>query len=220
MRHAAGPRLPRPRPAKLVAVAARVSVALCWLVFLHPQELGGSAKYVVVSGTSMEPTMHTGDLLVARRQDSYEVGDVAVYRVPIVEVGGGQQVVHRIVGGSPEEGYLLQGDNRDLPDQWRPTAAELVGDQMLHVPHGGKLLAILRSPLMVATVITCFAVLGMTGRGSTPSAPARVTVTTARHRRHVPRARTRIRTGAVGRGRHRPVTAGRSSPRRTAVRTA
>jgi signal peptidase I len=36
----------------------------------------------MVSGSSMEPRMHTGDLVIGREQSSDEVGDAVASRVP------------------------------------------------------------------------------------------------------------------------------------------
>src|SRR5437868_9645307 len=47
-----------------------------WFVALRPAQLGGPATFVVVQGVSMEPTYHTGDLVISHRQSSYAVGDV------------------------------------------------------------------------------------------------------------------------------------------------
>src|SRR3954453_11712053 len=49
---------------------------------LWPTRLGGTIAYVAVSGDSMLPTLHPGDLVVTRSQGTYQVGDLIVYVVP------------------------------------------------------------------------------------------------------------------------------------------
>src|SRR5207253_4750125 len=92
---AARPRLPY---AKLAVIAAQLALvaALGW--FCLPQSLGGRADWVMVSGTSMLPHLHTGDLVLVEHQTSYHVGEVVAYRVPKGETGAGYVVIHRIVG--------------------------------------------------------------------------------------------------------------------------
>lgn len=121
-----------------------------WVAFLRPVGLGGSAGYVTVSGESMEPTMYDGDFTITRQQDDYEIGDVLVYRVSQGEVGEGGLVIHRIIGGSMEEGFRTQGDNRDKADLWYPTERDIVGRVWFEIPKLGRWLPLLRSPVIIA----------------------------------------------------------------------
>jgi signal peptidase len=123
---------------------------LAWLVW--PTSLGGEATFLMVSGTSMEPGMHTGDLALVRERDvdEYGIGDVVGFRVPAGHAGEGSVVIHRIVGGDASNGFETQGDNRDLPDTWRPTADDIVGERYVLVPGAGTWLARLRNPLPLA----------------------------------------------------------------------
>ncbi len=73
-----------------------LGIALGWFLWFRPSTLGGPAHYVMVSGESMEPTLHGGDLLLVRRQGGYSPGDIVAYRVPEGEPAEGRIVVHRI----------------------------------------------------------------------------------------------------------------------------
>lgn len=106
--------------------------------------------YVIVAGQSMEPSLHTGDLVLARRQDGYRRGDVVAYKVPAGEPGAASIIIHRIVGGSADDGWVIQGDNKEEPDFWRPTDAQISGKRWLLVPGAGHLLVLLRSPVAFA----------------------------------------------------------------------
>ena len=125
-------------------------VVAAWAAFLRPISLGGPANYVTVSGESMEPTMFNGDFVITREQVNYQVGDVLVYKIEEGEVGEGGLVIHRIIGGSMEEGFVTQGDNRDKPDLWYPKGDEIVGEVWLEIPKAGKYLPLLRSPFVIA----------------------------------------------------------------------
>jgi len=129
-----------------------LAVALGWALWLRPQFLGGPAAYVIVSGRSMEPLLHTGDLVITQRQTSYDVGEVVAYRV------NQQLVIHRIVGGSAIEGFKTRGDNKQSTDPWTPTARDVVGKLWIHLPGAGKILGNLRQPLVFAALATGTAV--------------------------------------------------------------
>ncbi|HZI44689.1 MAG TPA: signal peptidase I [Ilumatobacter sp.] len=134
-----------------------------WFALLGPHSIGGSAGYVLVSGHSMDPTMHTGDLVITRRQARYEVGDVIAFRIPKGDAGAGAQVIHRIVGGSAAQGYVTRGDNNDKNDFWRPQPEDIVGKRYVLLPAAGTIVAELRSPVplaLIAAVIAMWAVLG------------------------------------------------------------
>jgi signal peptidase len=127
-----------------------------WAIYLRPQALGGKAGYVLVSGHSMLPRYHTGDLVLVERRDSYRVGQVIAYRVPKGDPMAGAQVIHRIVGGNAEQGFVVQGDNRTAPDVWRPKPADIVGAKALRIPSAVVVLQFLRSPLLLGLIAACF----------------------------------------------------------------
>lgn len=141
---------PRSRPARIALTVATVALVVTWALLLRPQLLGGPASYVIVSGHSMEPTLATGDFVVALERSSYRAGDVVAYRIPKGAPGAGALVIHRITGGSPRAGFLTQGDNRDGPDEWRPKPADVLGTPALTLPRVGLFFAWVRTPLGVA----------------------------------------------------------------------
>jgi signal peptidase I len=149
--------LARPRRVRGALLWALVlAIVVVWTVALRPQFLGGPTAVVLVSGTSMEPSLHTGDLVLVHRRPSYRVGDVVAYRVPRGNVGEGQVVIHRIIGGSAESGFVVRGDNRGTDDQWRPKPADIVGTHWADVPTGSPVLAALRSPIGLAALAAAF----------------------------------------------------------------
>jgi signal peptidase I len=137
-------------PTATANLVLTLALIASWFFLLAPQFLGGPIAYVLVSGESMEPTLHDNDFVIARRQDTYENGDIVVYRIPKSEIGAGGLVIHRIIGGSDEGGYILQGDNRTTPDLWRPRSTDVAGRLLVTIPKAGELIPYLRSPLLVA----------------------------------------------------------------------
>ena len=143
-------RIDRRRAVGALQVAGVLALVTFWFFELRPQALGGPAGYALVSGTSMLPTMHTGDVVIVQRADHYTIGDVIAYKVPKGQTGAGAQVIHRIVGGNEREGFVVQGDNRTAPDIWHPRPHDVVGRLWLRIPHGETALRYLRAPLLLA----------------------------------------------------------------------
>jgi signal peptidase I len=140
-------RLPQAR--LVAALAAQLALVGVLLWFCLPQGLGGRAGWVLVSGTSMLPHLHTGDVVLVERRPRYHAGEVVAYRVPKGEVGAGHVVIHRIVGGNGRTGWRMQGDNRTAPDLWHPTNADVVGAKLLRIPDAWLVLRFFHTPLML-----------------------------------------------------------------------
>jgi signal peptidase I len=118
----------------LGAAVGGVVVILAWLT-LAPRALGGTLQYVIVSGTSMEPALRSGDLVLLRASPSYRLGDVVGYESATL----GRTVLHRIVW-ERDGRFVLKGDNNDWRDTDRPVAHEVVGRMWLRIPAVGRIL--------------------------------------------------------------------------------
>ncbi len=117
-----------------------IVAAVVWW-FFAPTEIGGSTRYIVTSGISMEPRFHTGDLALVRPVDSYHVGEIVAYHSTLLHI----VVLHRIIAVDGNR-YVFKGDNNSFIDPTRPTRSELIGALWLHVPHGGRVLKLLHTP--------------------------------------------------------------------------
>jgi signal peptidase I len=143
-------------------------------VLLRPQALGGTAGYVMVAGVSMQPTLQPGTLVVVVRQASYEVGDVVAYRIADGDVAAGNNVIHRIVGGTAT-GYLTHGDNTTWFDSWHPSTSDVIGKVAFTIPGAVPIVMFLRSPLFLASLAAGFGVyfvLGLTAPRPSSAAPS------------------------------------------------
>lgn len=129
----------------LLGYAATVMFLAVAFMF-WPASLGGEVSYIKVSGESMLPHFHLGDLVVMREADTYRVGDVIAYRVPDGDVGGGLVVVHRIVGGDAQHGFVTRGDNREFDDSWHPKPSDIVGREWFSLSGLGTKMGALRTP--------------------------------------------------------------------------
>lgn len=169
------------------AARATLFVGLvAWWLTLGPVTLGGPATFAVVDGMSMEPTLQGGDLVVARVQPSYGLGDLIVF-----PVADGRVVIHRIVAGSTDAGWTTQGDNNELPDSWLLNDDDVLGRYWFELADVGTLLLWTRThPLLFGTVAAVIVtIVGLLGR--------------VRSRRH------RELVNAIARGRRAPRLAGR-----------
>lgn len=146
------------RAERLVARAALTVLTLALLALVWPQTFGGHTSFAGVDGDSMLGTYDDGDLIVLRAQRSYEVGDIVTFRVPEGEFGAGAHVIHRIIGGDPVSGFVMQGDNRSRPDQWRPRQGDVVGAAWVRLPGGAARFQSLGTPVNLGALCAALTV--------------------------------------------------------------
>jgi signal peptidase I len=127
-------------------------LAAGWFAFLRPTIWGGPLTYVVIRGTSMQPTYQPGDLVLVQKEAEYGPGDIVAYRVPDEDIDSDLILIHRIIGGSGEEGFTLLGDNNPDEDVWYPKNSDIVGRPVFHLPSVGLVLTFLRNPLVLASL--------------------------------------------------------------------
>ena len=157
-----------------VAVTLGVAAIAAWAVGTD------RASYVVTYGVSMHPVYHQDDLVFVIKDDTYGIGDIAAY----YGTTNGLRVLHRIIGGDATTGFVLKGDNNQSTDVVFPTADEMIGKAVLHVPNGGIWLKPLLGPQglgMIGFLIV--------GGGATA----------ARTRREIPRGRRKKKVKAMAR---------------------
>lgn len=131
-----------------------------WLV--APASLGGPVSYVVTSGNSMEPSLHTDDLVIVREAPTYQKGDVAAYRTETVD----KVFLHRIVGTEGGR-FLFKGDNNDFIDSEHPGPDQILGKKWLVIPQGGKAIEWLAQPMNAALVTGAVVLVLLAGAGGT-----------------------------------------------------
>jgi len=104
----------------------------------------GFGNAVIISG-SMEPNINIGDMVIVRRQNDYEVGDIVAYR-------SNTPITHRIVEKTPG-GYHTQGDANNAPDP-EIEKSRVIGKVVAVIPKIGNVIFFLQEPL--GTVLLIF----------------------------------------------------------------
>ena len=143
--------LARGRVRRHLARLLVLTAVTAWVVVLRPVSLGGPAGYVVVAGHSMQPALYADALVLTMRAETYLRGDIVAFHVS----GGGPSaplVIHRIVDGSAKGGFRTQGDNMALPDPWLVLPEQIVGRQVAAIAGGGGLIALVRAPIVLASL--------------------------------------------------------------------
>jgi len=134
--------------------AARAIVGLFVLacvVWAWPSRFGGHTTVLAVDGNSMKPTFDNGDLVVARTEDRYSVGDVIIFTVPTT-AGHFANIVHRIIAVNSDGSIVTQGDNRQTADGFHTTIHNVVGRAEWSIPQGATALRIMARWWVLAIV--------------------------------------------------------------------
>ncbi len=151
------------RPANIAFFGVLIVALTAWWVEMRPTSLlGGPATFITVKGTSMLPTLKTGDFVLAQAQPAYHAGDLVVYRVPKGQIGAGDDLIHRIIAGNATVGFTLKGDNNPSPDPWTVPRNDILGKKAVVLPGFGNTLLVLRSPIfagLAAALIAMWVVL-------------------------------------------------------------
>src|SRR5579875_830042 len=131
-----------PQRTSALSVVMMIVVALGAWALAGPAALGGFNSYLITSGISMLPNFHTGDFVVARKADSYHVGDIIAYHWEHT------LVLHRIV--AVDQGhFVMKCYHNTWYDPVEPAPSDVAGKLWIHIPGGGKFLASIRQPLLL-----------------------------------------------------------------------
>ena len=153
------PRHSSTTPARATSRAARARWLLVLvlligaLAYARPAPFGHTTSLVVVSGTSMYPTLSDHDVVVVRKASAYSIGDIIAFEATAPQV----RVIHRIVGGSTQDDFITRGDNRDADDPWRAKPTDIIGRKVLRIPRAGYAIAFLTEPLVLAAMVLLLA---------------------------------------------------------------
>ena len=146
-----------------VLVALLGAAALALVVIVGPgqdarRSVLGHPTFSMLSG-SMSPVIRTGDLVIDRPVTSAQASSLHVGQVITFESrpGSSRLFTHRIVAVSHltdgSVAYTTKGDANDAPDANPVPAADVVGTYYTKIPAGGYVLADLRRPSFLLTLL-------------------------------------------------------------------
>lgn len=142
----------------LLAISPLLGALLIWgclaLALRTPYPL------VMVTGQSMEPTLHDGDLVLIEGVDikDVQVGDIVVFYRP---GSRSEIVIHRVVAKVEVDGQVAlktQGDNSPTPDTDLVRQQDLLGRMIYRLPGAGNIIRFLRSPVGIAIIAIVYGI--------------------------------------------------------------
>ncbi len=104
----------------------------------------GYGAAVVLSG-SMEPEFSTGDMIVVKETEDFDIYDIVVYK------SGSSLVVHRIVGIGAEK-VVTKGDANNTEDE-PITRVDVLGKVIFHIPYLGTVISFLKTPVGTISLV-------------------------------------------------------------------
>ena len=111
----------------------------------YPTKLFGNALLIVTTG-SMEPTIESGELVVVKEQEIYEIGDVVTYKD-----SEGFLITHRIVE-KDKESIVTKGDANNLNDE-KSLLKNVEGKVIHHSKILGDFILYWLKPIVVAYLV-------------------------------------------------------------------
>jgi signal peptidase len=119
----------------------------------------GNYKLLTVVSGSMEPTIHTGSVIVVKPSENYKIGDIITFKLSPSEK---TPTTHRIAEMEVQAGipiYTTKGDANDSPDTSKIYQRQIVGKMIAKIPFLGYAMDFVRKPVGFALVIITPAVL-------------------------------------------------------------
>lgn len=113
----------------------------------------GVVSLRMVQTSSMQGTIDQGSLIVSANWLKPQLGDIAVYHQKNFDGQYVDFVVHRVIAGSAEGGYVFQGDNNISADPLRVASSDVVGVVQFWIPS----VSALANPLIDLVLVSLIA---------------------------------------------------------------
>ena len=120
---------------KLLSVMVIVLIVSPFVVYVVPQLVGANYSYIV-TGSSMEPNIKPGDVIIVKETDlnNIEIGDIITYD------RGSIRITHRVIDKRVSDGdvsFITKGDATEGPDLRPVSADSVLGEMMFKIPMMG-----------------------------------------------------------------------------------
>jgi signal peptidase len=133
-------------------ITAIAVIAILLLISVFP--ITGNFKVLAVLSGSMEPSVHTGSIVVVKPSEFYKIGDVITFGKISKR---NTPTTHRIneVKNSTSTGltYITKGDANNAPDLKEVRPTEIVGKEILTIPYVGYAINTAKKPWGFALII-------------------------------------------------------------------
>jgi signal peptidase len=139
--------------------------ALGVFVLVSVLPIPGAWRLLAVLSGSMEPTLHTGSLVVVKPADHYKVGDIITFQQASTDTSTNGTITHRIVNTQKVNGtdvFQTKGDANNAPDALPVSPGNIVGKERVTIPYLGYILEFLHNPigLIVLVIIPSTLIIG------------------------------------------------------------
>jgi signal peptidase len=133
-----------------ILIAGIVAVGILLVATMVP--FGGGLKIKVVKSGSMEPAIHTGAIVLIKKESAYNVGDMVTFGLDTkMQIPTTHRIVEITDGPNPV--YITKGDANEDPDQANTRFADIHGKVILTVPTLGFILDFARKPLGFGLIV-------------------------------------------------------------------
>lgn len=121
------------------------------IIYTAPFLVGGCFSSIVM-GSSMEPTIRVGSIVIVRKvkPEDVKVGDIIAFKI------GESKTIHRVVEKMSEGDsfyFKTKGDANEDPDPWTVRPQDIIGVLHLQIPYYGYLIWFATTPIGVALFI-------------------------------------------------------------------
>lgn len=124
-------------------------ILIAVLLLFSAFPITGNYKVLIVQSGSMEPTIHTGSIVITKPELDYHVGDIITFgRISRTQV----PITHRIYKIENNK-YITKGDANNAPDMKAVNKREIVGKVLFSVPYAGYVVSFARKPIGFVLII-------------------------------------------------------------------
>lgn len=138
-------------------LSAILFIALLLIVSTFP--ITGNVKLLSVLSGSMEPTIHTGSVVIIKPESSYKIGDVITFgKNTKTDIPTTHRIAEmKIVSG--EAVYKTKGDANNAEDSTETPQKDIIGKVLFSIPWLGYIVDFVKKPMGLMLVIVIPAVI-------------------------------------------------------------